>query len=43
MPGLETHMDSLEANDNFEFTLKPEESFGNYKNELVVFVPKIFV
>ena len=40
IPGLETHMDSLEANDNFEFTLKPEESFGNYKNELVVFVPK---
>ena len=40
IPGFETHMSGLEANDNFEFTLKPEESFGNYRNDLLVDVPK---
>ncbi len=40
IPGFETHMAGLEANDNFEFTLKPEESFGNYRNDLLVDVPK---
>lgn len=40
IPGLEIHMDGLEENDSFKFTLKPEESFGIYRNELLVDVPK---
>ena len=40
IPGFEIHMDGLKANDNFEFTLKPEESFGNYRIDLLVDVPK---
>lgn len=40
IPGLETHMKGLAAGDNFEFKLTPEESFGNYQNDLVVDVPK---
>ncbi len=40
IPGFETHMNGLEAGDDFEFTLTPEESFGNYRKDLIVDVPK---
>ena len=40
IPGFETHMSGLVPGDNFEFNLTPEESFGNYKTELVVDIPK---
>jgi len=40
IPGFETHMDGLEPNDTFEFTLNPDESFGRYRNDLLVDVPK---
>ncbi len=40
IPGFETHMDGLEANDNFEFSLTPSESFGEYRDDLLVEVPK---
>jgi len=40
IPGFETHMDGLQAGDDFEFSLNPEESFGNYRDDLMVGVPK---
>jgi FKBP-type peptidyl-prolyl cis-trans isomerase SlyD len=40
IPGFETHMAGMEAGDNFEFTLNPEESFGTYRQDLIVDVPK---
>ena len=40
IPGFETHMAGLQSGQEFEFSLTPEESFGNYRNELLVDVPK---
>lgn len=40
IPGFETHMDGLVAGEDFEFSLEPQESFGNYRDELLVNVPK---
>jgi len=40
IPGFETHMNGLKAGDNFEFTLTPEESFGTYRKDLIVDIPK---
>ena len=40
IPGFETHMSGLQAGESFEFSLTPDESFGNYRNELLVDVPK---
>lgn len=40
LPGFETHMEGLEAGQDFEFSLTPDESFGSYKQDLIVDVPK---
>ncbi|MDP2721890.1 MAG: FKBP-type peptidyl-prolyl cis-trans isomerase [Bacteroidales bacterium] len=40
IPGFETHMDGLQAGQSFEFSLNPEEAFGNYADNLIVDVPK---
>jgi FKBP-type peptidyl-prolyl cis-trans isomerase SlyD len=40
IPGFETHMKGLIAGEDFEFQLNPEESFGIYRDELIVDVPK---
>ncbi len=40
IPGLETNMAGLEVDDNFEFTLKPEQAFDIYRNELLILIPK---
>jgi len=40
IPGFETHMAGLGDGDDFKFSLDPNESFGNYRNELLVDVPK---
>lgn len=40
IPGLETHMDGLQGGDDFEFSLVADEAFGNYRDELLVDVPK---
>ena len=40
IPGFETHMAGLQPGQEFEFSLTPEESFGNYQNELMIDVPK---
>ena len=40
IPGFETKMANMEPGESFEFTLSAEESFGNYRDDLVVNVPK---
>ncbi len=40
IPGFEVYMNGLGAGDDFDFKLTPEESFGVYRNDLVVDVPK---
>jgi len=40
IPGFETHMLGLEPGSDFEFTLNPEEAFGNYNDSLLIQVPK---
>lgn len=40
MPGFETNMNGLGGGDSFEFTLNPDESFGIYRDDLLVNVPK---
>ncbi len=40
IPGIEKNLQGLTAGDEFQFSLTPDESFGNYRNEMVVDVPK---
>ena len=40
IPGFETHMIGLQAGDNFDFSLNAEESFGEYRDDLLVEVSK---
>ncbi len=40
IPGFETHMNGMQAGDEFEFSLNSAESFGDYRNDLLVQVPK---
>ncbi|PKP30855.1 MAG: peptidylprolyl isomerase [Bacteroidetes bacterium HGW-Bacteroidetes-16] len=40
IPGFETHMDGMEPGQSFEFSLNPEEAFGNYNENLLINVPK---
>jgi FKBP-type peptidyl-prolyl cis-trans isomerase SlyD len=39
IPGFETHMMGLGAGEAFEFSLSPEEAFGQYNDSLLIQVP----
>jgi len=40
IPGLESKLLGREPGDTFEFSLNPEEAFGDYHSEMVIDVPK---
>ncbi|MEJ2593865.1 MAG: FKBP-type peptidyl-prolyl cis-trans isomerase [bacterium] len=40
IPGFETHVMGKQAGEPLEFTLHPDQAFGNYRSELVIKVPK---
>lgn len=39
LPKFEEKLYGLKANDNFDFSLAPDESYGEYKDQMIVDVP----
>ena len=40
IPGFESNMIQKGTGDSFDFQITPDEAFGDYKNEMVISVPK---
>ena len=44
LPIFEQHLEGLKTGDDFQFILKPDEAYGEYRNDAVVNIPKdVFV